>query len=164
VGVRVGNQTVADAGSWGLPAGTPTAPGTAIFIDIEGGQKSGSIDEQFIRDWYDKVIAGGYTPGFYGSDIDNFDTSFCAAVQDEPDIGKKSLFWTFDPNTLPSSAKPGPAFTSHIITCSSSNLKVDASRTVMYQYNQNTSQTNADGSAHGEDEDETRGSIPVWKP
>lgn len=169
VGVRVGNQTVADAKIWGIPAGTSAAPGTAIFIDLEGGQGSGYVDEQFIRDWFHKVLDSGYTPGFYGSDTDTFNTEFCKAVQDDSDVASKALLWTFDPNPAGNGNavhKPGPMFSTHIITCSTSAKKFPAERTVLDQYNQNISSPDSSESAGyvGVDQDLFRGSMPVWKP
>jgi hypothetical protein len=155
-GDSVGQQTVADAKSWNVTAGT------AIFIDIEPVPGGGGVDSNFIEAWYKTVEAGGYTPGFYGSDINTFATAYCDAVQDIPAMATNTYLWTFDPVTG-EQAKPGPStFSSNVVTCSGSSTTVSSSRTVLWQY---AASVTAGSPGFGSyDENEARGSFPLWYP
>lgn len=72
-----------------------------------------------------------------------------------------TYLWTFDPND-DIAAKPCPTpFTSNVVTCSGDTLTVSSSRTVLWQYAQGVT---AGSPSFSYDEDEARGTFPLWYP
>ncbi len=160
-------------------AGPALPSGTAIFVDIEGSFVVGgktipvTTDAGFIKGWHDTFNttfsytspydgqtylynAGYYKAGYYAdtnATQSNFDTEYCAAVSQEPQIGTNSFIWTNRPGLSPTNKATEPSY-------QPLSPPSCASETLAWQYNAGTEMDNVDT-----DEAVTNlQTLPLWRP
>ena len=142
-------NAVAAAVSLGIPKGT------VLVIDIEppGPYCSGGIDAPFIVGWHDAILAGNYSPGYYGDMTygSTFETAWCNAVSEIKNTVTGSYLWSFEPSLLGGYTKrSAPGFAPNHVGC--------VGNVFAWQYELSS------GATPDVDHDQALSQMPLWYP